>query len=48
MAFVLVRTQAEDTVFLWAGKEGILKNCIIGESGFDLPKGVADVEEPQP
>ncbi len=28
--------------------EGIFKNCVIGESGFDLPKRVADVEEPQP
>ncbi len=45
MACVLVRTRAEDTFFLWAGMEGI---CVKGESGFDLFKGVADVEVPQP
>ena len=29
-------------IFLEEGIEGTLKNCVIGESGFDLPKGVTD------
>jgi len=45
IAWALVRTRAEDAGFLGAGIEGTFKNCVIGESGFDLPKGATDERE---
>ena len=45
IAWALVRTRAEDADFLGAGITGTFKNCVIGESDFDLPNGVTDERE---
>ena len=37
--------EAEECCFLVMEIEGTLKNCVMGESGFNLPDGVAGTED---